>query len=235
MRKAHAQCRRAKEFGHDGADQRQRRIDLQRIEQKRHRRWQPERKQGLEPGGAIAVHQVVLGASGGGQARDSVDQHRKEGHHHHDRGLRLPIEPEPHHEDRRDADDREGRDKVADRKQAAAQEIVAVAGKRCGEAGRRTDQPARKCGANEGLDEVRAKLRQGRQQLVQDQRGCRQQHARHVEADARDFPQEHQREPEHQRYALAGLASEHVRQRPGSAPEDVRVPQRGPSDGDCYR
>jgi hypothetical protein len=77
------------------------------------------------------------------------------------------------------------------------QEIVAVAGKRCGEARGRADQPARKCRANEGLHEVRAELRQGRQQLVQDQRGRRQQHARHVEADAGDFPQEHQREPEH--------------------------------------
>ncbi len=63
---------------------------------------------------------------GRAQAGERVDQHREEGHDDDDGGLRLPVEAEPHHHDRRDADDGHGADQRAERQQPALQERAAV-------------------------------------------------------------------------------------------------------------
>ena len=57
--------------------------------------------------------------AGGLQPGQRVHQHGEEGHDHDDRGLGLPVEAEPDHHDRRDADDRQRRDEIADRQEAA--------------------------------------------------------------------------------------------------------------------
>ena len=75
-----------------------------------------------------------------------------------DRGLRLPVEAEPHHHDRRDADDRQRRDQIADRQQAAAQERrrgrSAIADEEAGAAAERIADEHR---LEEGLHEIGAR------------------------------------------------------------------------------
>ena len=56
----------------------------------------------------------------GGEPGDGVHQHREERHDDDHGGLGLPVEAEPHHHDRRDADDRQRRDEVAERQEPAA-------------------------------------------------------------------------------------------------------------------
>ena len=58
--------------------------------------------------------------SRGARPRQRVHQHRKEHHDDHHRRLGRPVEAQPHDHDRGDTDDRQGRDQIADRQQAAS-------------------------------------------------------------------------------------------------------------------
>jgi hypothetical protein len=53
-------------------------------------------------------------------------QHREERHDDDDGDLGLPVEAEPHDHDRRNADDRQRRDEVAERQQPLLQEWRAI-------------------------------------------------------------------------------------------------------------
>ena len=99
-------------------------------------------------------------APAAGRPGDRVHQHRKEGHHHDHRGLRLPVEAEPHHHDRRDADDRQRRDEIAERQQPAVQEGDAVDERSpTTKPGAAADRQSRRAPPDEGLHEVRRQRR----------------------------------------------------------------------------
>ncbi len=125
---------------------------------------------------------------------ERVHQHREEGHHHDDGGLRLPVEAEPHHHDRRDADDRQRRDEIAERQQPARRKGMRSIRMATSEARRRsrwrspTSTPRRKVWTKSspsiGSDAAKRAAIGARR---------RHQHRRHAEAAHRDFPQIEQR------------------------------------------
>ena len=123
---AHADNGCAEKLCDDRTDQRKRRIDLQGVEDERHRRRQPQLDERLRARRRIGVHQIALHVPGRIQAGDRVHQHRKKGHHDDHGGLGLPVEAEPHHHDRRDADDGQRGDEIADRHHAGLPEGRAV-------------------------------------------------------------------------------------------------------------
>ena len=116
---------------------------------------------------------------------DGVHQHREEGHADDDRRLALPVEAEPHHEDRRDADDRQRRDEVADRQQPALEEGRAVDEDGDDEARAAAEHVAGQHRLEEGLLEIGPERRDRGREPRPDLRRRRQQHLRHVGA-ARD-------------------------------------------------
>ena len=82
-------------------------LSLERVENERHRHREAQREQGLPILGAVGRITSRSIAPGARESGHRVHQHREEGHHHDDRGLRLPVEAEPHHHDRRNANDRQ--------------------------------------------------------------------------------------------------------------------------------
>ena len=134
------------------------------------------------------------------QSRHGVHQHREEGHDHDDGRLGLPVEAEPHHHDRRDADDRQRRNQVADRQEPALQEADAVDQDRDEEAGAGADDEAGNHRLQEGLAEVRPKRRQRTDELRPDRRGRRQEDGRHAHAANDHLPQEEKPGAEEERH-----------------------------------
>ena len=147
----------------------------------------------------VGAHQVALDRAGGGEAGERVHQHREEGDHRDHGGLRRPVEAEPHHHDRRDADDRQRRDEIAERQQPAAQEREAVGDDRHQEAGAAADRVAGQHAAHEGLDEILAQHRQRGGEARRGRARRRQQHGRHAEAAHRDLPEVEHEGAEQQR------------------------------------
>ena len=154
-----------------------------------------------------------------------VHQHREEGHHHDDGRLRLPVEAEPHHHDGRDADHRQGRDQVAERQEAAAQERHPVDEERHEQPGPAAHGPAGQHGAQEGLDEVRREHGGAAGQRLADRRGRRAAARRHAEADDDGLPQEQQPGAEQHRHQHGRRADARARRaiasharRPGLPP-----------------
>ena len=90
------------------------------------------------------------------EAGHRVHQHREEGHHHDDRGLRLPVEAEPHDHDRRDADDRQARPELpsgsSPRRRNGERSISTPTRKPA-----REPMPSRPAPLQEGLDEIGAR------------------------------------------------------------------------------
>ena len=111
-------------------------------------RRQPELEQRLPVARRVGAHQVALHVRrprpGPATVFTSIG---KKVMMIDDRRLRLPVEAEPHHHDRRHADDRQRRDHVADRQQAAAQEQEAVGEDGDREARRRSRSRSRRCTA----------------------------------------------------------------------------------------
>ena len=88
---------------------------------------------------------------GGRQSLHGVHQHREKHHQNNDRRLRLPVEAEPHHHDRRHADDRQGAREVADRQQPRPQERHPVDRDPDQEGGAAADRIAGQRAGDEGL------------------------------------------------------------------------------------
>ncbi len=125
----------------------------------------------------------------GVQPRQRVHQHREERDDDHDRGLRRPVEAEPHHHDRRDADDRQRRYEIADRQQSTPQEGIAMGHHGDEKTGAAADDITRQHAENEGLEKVLPEHPQRAEKSHGDQTRRWKQDGRNPEAAHRDFPQ----------------------------------------------
>ncbi len=78
----------------------------------------------------------------------------KEYHHDHDGSLGLPVKAEPHDQDGRHADDRQRRDKVSNREQAAPEKERPVHGDRGNDGCPATNQVTAQRTLDDGLDKI---------------------------------------------------------------------------------
>ena len=67
-------------------------------------------------------YQILFDLPRGVEPGHGIHQHGEKRHDDNDGGFRLPVKPEPHHHDRRDADQRQRGNEIAHRQQPALEE-----------------------------------------------------------------------------------------------------------------
>ncbi len=132
------------------------------------------------------------------KAGERVHQHREERDDGDHGGLGRPVEAEPHHHDRGDADDRQRGDEVSDRQQAAAEEGEAVGDDRHQEPGAAADDVAGQHAAHEGLHEILGERRERAREPRGRRARRRHQDRGNTEAAHGDLPEiEHEAAEQH--------------------------------------
>ena len=206
--KTHAHRGGAEELRNNRANHRQRRVDLERIEDERQGRRKPQFEQRLIIIGRIGLHEIPFHRARAGKARGGVHEHREERHDDDHGRLRLPVEAKPHHHDRRDADDRQRRHEIAARQQAALKERRAVDQHGDDEARAAADGVAREHAADR-LHPVGGERRHGDRQPPTDRGGRGQDDRRHAERLDAELPDREHDQTEQQRRREIGGARIH--------------------------
>ena len=192
-------CGRTKKLGHDGPDQRQRGVDLERTKNERQGTGQAQPQQGLPVARRIAVHQLALELAGGFQTGQGGHQHGEKGHQHHHRRLGGPVKTKPHHGNRCHPDQRHGAGERGNRQQATLQKRQAVDGH-----GHRKPQAAAQHPAGEhrlehGLHKVAPQQRPALAHGLHDLQRRRQQHPGHLIRGDQQLPEVQQPQAEQAR------------------------------------